>query len=179
MARRPHPGPIAFATVALLTTVAIAGCGTRVRSELSALSSTTLLPAATTSSTLPATTTTVDVAAATAQITSNWEAFFNAQTPLAKRESLLENGAQYEQAFAIASQNQFYAKASAQVVQVQLNAPGQAKVTYNLLVSGHEVVPNATGAAVLQGGVWKVSDQSFCGLATLSVSTGTTVPGCS
>jgi hypothetical protein len=35
-------------------------------------------------------------------------------------------------------------------------------VKYNLVAAG-QTVPS-TGTAVLQGGVWKVGDSSFCGL---------------
>ena len=177
--RHRHASRVVTAAVALLASVAAAGCGTRVRSELTALSSTTLprtttLPP-TTSSTVPATTTTLDVATVTAQITMNWETFFNAATPLAQRQAALENGTNYEAALIAASKNPFYAEASAKVSKVQLTGPTQAAVTYDVLVSGSVKLANSTGTAVLQGNVWKVSDQSFCGLVTIAIPN---IPGC-
>jgi hypothetical protein len=37
-------------------------------------------------------------------------------------------------------------------------------VKYNLVAGGTTVQTGATGTAVLEGGVWKVGDASFCGL---------------
>ena len=168
MARRPHPAMV------LIATVAIAGCGTRVRSELHALSSTTTVPR----TTVPASTTTIDAAAATAQITKNWETFFNAATPLVQREALLEDGTTYEQALTAASKNQFYAQASATVSEVQLTSPTQASVTYDILVGGNPALKGSTGTAVFQGTVWKVSGQTFCGLVS-AIGQDQKFPGCS
>jgi hypothetical protein len=37
-------------------------------------------------------------------------------------------------------------------------------VKYNLIASGQSVLSDTPGTAVLQDGVWKVGDASFCGL---------------
>jgi hypothetical protein len=37
-------------------------------------------------------------------------------------------------------------------------------VKYNLTAAGQSVASGATGVAVLEEGVWKVGDSSFCGL---------------
>jgi len=37
-------------------------------------------------------------------------------------------------------------------------------VNYDLTAAGQSVANGATGVAVLEGGVWKVGDASFCGL---------------
>ena len=45
-----------------------------------------------------------------------------------------------------------------------LESPTQAKVIYSILVGGTPALSNQNGVAVLQNGVWKVGDTSFCGL---------------
>ncbi|HLH84499.1 MAG TPA: hypothetical protein VKV38_14655 [Trebonia sp.] len=45
-----------------------------------------------------------------------------------------------------------------------VTSPTQATVKYDLTAGGQTVASNTTGVAVLQDGVWKVGDASFCGL---------------
>jgi hypothetical protein len=52
------------------------------------------------------------------------------------------------------------------VTSVTLASATQAKVTYTILENGKPALPNQTGIAVKQGGTWKVSIASFCGLLT-------------
>ena len=40
-------------------------------------------------------------------------------------------------------------------------------MTYSILVSGKEALPNQSGVAVYQDGSWKVGEASFCGLLIL------------
>ncbi len=160
--RHRHGERAAVLTLVILVAAFAGGCGTRVRSQLSALSPTTSAP------TVPASTTTSTTVPP--QIATNWETFFNGRTPLAQRVALLENGPQYEQAIITASKNPLQAQATAKVTSVKLTAPDRATVTYDVLV-----LKGSTGIAVLQDGVWKVSDQSFCGLVSLE---GIPIPGC-
>jgi len=150
--------------------VAAAGCGTRVASSAAPSSP---APASTTTSS-QATTTTVDAAAVKAQVTAVWERFFSAQTPLAERRSLLESGAQYDQALAAASKDPRQSQSSARVTDVQLTAPDRAAVIYDVLLNGQPALTGSQGVAILQDGTWKVSGQSFCALVTLAGP----VPGC-
>ena len=94
---------------------------------------------------------------------------------MAQRQSLLENGPQYAAALASFAGNPLATKASAIVHQVTLLPPDHATVTYDVLLSGTPALQGAAGQAVLQDGVWKVTDQSFCSLVTLAGK----VPGCS
>ena len=148
-----------------------AACGTRVADKLAALRS----PSPT--SAPVATTTTTDVAAAKAKIAANWEMFFSAKTPLASRQTVLENGSQYQQALLARSKDPLMAEASAKVNSVELTGPDQASVSYDVSLNGQTALAGATGVAVLQDGVWKVSAQSFCALITLG--TTQSIPGCS
>jgi hypothetical protein len=59
------------------------------------------------------------------------------------------------------------AQTSAKVIGVTVLSPAQAKVTYNILLSGKPVLTNQSGTAVLQDGTWKVGAASFCGLLAL------------
>jgi hypothetical protein len=57
--------------------------------------------------------------------------------------------------------------ASATVSSVTVTSPTQAKVIYSVLVGGTPALKDQPGVAVLQSGIWKVGDQSFCALLTL------------
>lgn len=57
--------------------------------------------------------------------------------------------------------------ASAKVTKVTVTSPTQAKVTYDILVSGTPALSGKTGVAVKQDGTWKVGVASFCGLLAL------------
>ncbi|WP_024793867.1 hypothetical protein [Tomitella biformata] len=45
--------------------------------------------------------------------------------------------------------------------------PGQASVTYSILMDGKSVLADQTGVAVQEDGTWKVSAATFCDLLTL------------
>lgn len=105
--------------------------------------------------------------AATTAITTNWEAFFNAKTPVSKRVSLLQNGSQFQSIIQAQAGSGLAALATAKVTHVTVSSPTQATVTYNILVSGTPQLKNQSGVAVLQNGTWKVGVASFCGLLTL------------
>ncbi|MGW6569039.1 hypothetical protein [Streptomyces sp. NPDC054975] len=125
--------------------------------------------------TRPAATEPADPAAARAEITKNWTAFFDPKTPMEERAKLLENGEQMRPALEALLQNQAASAATAKVTQIEFTSPNDANVTYDLLVSGATAVPASKGTSVLQEDVWKVSTKTLCGLAQLS---GATVPGC-
>lgn len=108
--------------------------------------------------------------AATKAITTNWEAFFNAKTPVSKRIALLQDGSQFASVIRTQSGSGLAALATAKVTHVALTSATQAKVTYNILVSGTPELKNQSGTAVLQNGTWKVGVASFCGLLALENS---------
>lgn len=126
----------------------------------------------------PAATAPADVAAATQQVTRNWEAFFGPTTPAPERLGYLEDAPQLGAAIEAAAKTQAATgPQSAKVVSVTFTKPTEATVTYNLLVNSQVVLPNATGKAVLMDNVWKVSKVTFCSLVQLA-TLGTPVPGC-
>ena len=58
-------------------------------------------------------------------------------------------------------------QASAKVDKVTVTSASQAKVVYTILFAGTPALSNVSGVAVLENGMWKVGDVSFCGLLTL------------
>jgi hypothetical protein len=101
---------------------------------------------------------------AVAQITANWEAFFNPATPNAKRVLLLENGAQFASAINAFSASPLAQSVSSKVDSVSVTSATKANVKYDLTAAGTPVATGQTGTSVLQNGVWKVGDDVFCGL---------------
>ncbi|MEU0400585.1 hypothetical protein ABZ318_10070 [Streptomyces sp. NPDC006197] len=116
-----------------------------------------------------------DPAAARAEITKNWTAFFDPKTPTAEKTRLLENGEQMAPVLAAFAGDKNAAASAAKVKNVDFTSPDGANVTYDLLVGGNPALPDAKGTSVLQGDTWKVSVKTLCGLVELS---GVTVPGC-
>ena len=113
--------------------------------------------------------------AAAAQITANWEKFFNASTPTSERVALLQNGAAF--AVAISGLSHLVSGLGAKVTAVTVNSATTATVTYNLTASGSTLLSGQTGKAVYENGVWKVGDASLCGLIKL-VPGGSTPTAC-
>lgn len=104
---------------------------------------------------------------ALSQIKTNWEAFFNPKTPLARREALVQNGQLFAGIMKAQAGSGLASSVTAQVSKVHVVSDSQAKVTYTILVSGNPMLRNQNGVAVKEGGVWKVGDASFCGLLAL------------
>ncbi|KOG36339.1 MULTISPECIES: hypothetical protein [Streptomyces] len=116
-----------------------------------------------------------DPAAARTEITDNWTAFFDPDTPTAEKTALLENGEQMAPVLAAFAGDKNAAATSAKVDNIDFTSPSGANVTYDLLVNGDVALPDSRGTSVLQDGTWKVSVKTLCGLVELS---GVTVPGC-
>jgi hypothetical protein len=143
--------------------VGIAACGSSNNSGASASPSTSA-PA----TSAPATSASAAASgSAAALITSNWEAFFSAKTPVAKRVALLQNGQVFAAVIRAQAKSSLASSASAKVTKVTVTSPSQAKVTYSILVGGTPALSNQSGVAVYQNGTWKVGLASFCGLLTL------------
>lgn len=170
LGRRPRLAALAAAAVLVLTPAVACsddGEGRYDGSETSAPAGTTTAPAAADEPD--------DPAAAQAEITRNWTAFFNPGTPTAERVKLLENGEQMQAVLAAFGGDENAAATSAKVTGVEFTSDAGANVTYDLLVGGAPALPDAQGTSVLQDGTWKVSVKTLCGLVELS---GVTVPGC-
>ena len=144
----------------LMFALAITACSS---SGSSSSSTATSAPAATTSA-ATASSSAAAGGSAVAQITANWEAFFNPATPNAKRVLLLENGAQFASAINAFSASPLAQSVSSKVDSVSVTSATKANVKYDLTAAGTAVATGQTGASVLQDGVWKVGDEVFCGL---------------
>ncbi|MEE1787639.1 hypothetical protein PUR71_32735 [Streptomyces sp. SP17BM10] len=132
-------------------------------------------PGASASGTAPA-----DPAAAKAEITANWEKFFDPATPIADKAVLLQNGDVLLPVLQGFSQDPRVGQVQAKVSDVTFTDATHATVTYALSLQGTVVEPNATGQAVLEGGTWKVGRATLCGLLTQAAgASGTPIPGCS
>jgi hypothetical protein len=103
---------------------------------------------------------------AAAEITANWEKFFNSSTPTSQRVALLQNGSVF--AAAISSLSHLVSGLGATVTGVTVNSPTSATVNYNLTASGSSLLSGQTGQAVYENGVWKVGDASLCALLKLA-----------
>jgi len=144
----------------LVFALAITACSS---SGSSSSSTATSAPAATTTA-ATASSSAAAGGSAVAQITANWEAFFNPATPNAKRVLLLENGAQFASAISAFSASPLAQSVSSKVDSVSLTSATKANVKYDLTAAGTSVASGQTGTSVLQDGVWKVGDDVFCGL---------------
>lgn len=116
-----------------------------------------------------------DPAAAKAEITRNWTAFFDPKTPTGERIKLLENGEKMAPVLGAFAADKTARTASAKVKAIAFTSPSGADVTYDLLVGGSPALPDAKGTSVLQNDTWKVSVKTLCGLVQLS---GAQAPGC-
>jgi hypothetical protein len=104
---------------------------------------------------------------AKAQITANWEAFFNGQTSAAKKIQLLQNGQKFAAVINAQAGSGLASTAGAKVTAVVVNSATSATVSYDITLSGATALANQTGTAVYQDGKWKVGDVSFCQLLKL------------
>ena len=106
-------------------------------------------------------------AQAKAKITANWQKFFDPSVPVSQKPILIENGSQMQATLQTQSTNPLAKMIKAQVTDVTLQGNNQAVVTYNILSTQTNqtlLPPGSKGQAVMQGGDWKVSQATFCGL---------------
>ena len=104
---------------------------------------------------------------ATAQITTNWEKFFNSSTPLSQRVALLQNGSTFSSAIQSFSSLPLANGIGAKVTGVTVTSATMATVTYSIVSGSTTLLGGQSGTAVLQDGTWKVGDASLCNLFKL------------
>jgi hypothetical protein len=104
---------------------------------------------------------------AAAQISANWEKFFDSSTPVAEKAKLLQNGSTFSSAIQSFTQLPLANGIGAKVTAVVVNSATTATVSYNIVAGGSTLLANQTGKAVYQDGIWKVGDASLCGLFKL------------
>jgi hypothetical protein len=90
------------------------------------------------------------------------------KTPAATKATLVQDGSTtLAPVLAGQATNPQAQLTSAKVTAVTVSG-STAAVTWDLLLSGTPVLSGQKGTAVLEGGTWKVSKASFCGLLKLS-----------
>ncbi|MFE6837619.1 hypothetical protein ACFVFI_22675 [Streptomyces sp. NPDC057705] len=111
-----------------------------------------------------------DPEAAKAQIEKNWATFFDPDTPVKEKAELLQHGEMLAVLLGLfgADADADTPETSVEIKDITFTSPTEAKVTYDLLVSGIPALEDSKGVAVLDDGVWKVSLKSLCGLIELS-----------
>jgi hypothetical protein len=147
----------------LALVAAVAACSSSSSSSSTSPPSSSAPPSSAPASSAPASSS----SSATAQITANWEAFFSGKTPAAKKISLLQNGQTFASIINAQAGSSLATSAAAKVSSVTMTSSTQAKVVYDITLSGATALSNQTGTAVYQGGTWKVGDASFCALLSL------------
>jgi hypothetical protein len=105
--------------------------------------------------------------AAVAEITTNWEKFFNASTPLSQRVALLQNGSSFSSAIDSFSKLPLANGIGAKVTGVTMTSATMATVTYSIVSGSTTLLGGQSGTAVYQDGMWKVGDASLCNLFKL------------
>jgi len=180
---------IAVPVMGLALTTAAAACSSSSSSTAAAPSASSSAPAPSSSAASPsapasspaAPSSSAPAAAgggnAKAQITTNWEAFFNGQTGAAKKISLLQNGDKFSAIIKAQAGSGLASSAGAKVTAVVVNSATSATVSYDITLSGATALPNQTGTAVYEDGMWKVGDVSFCQLLKLE-NNGTAPAAC-
>lgn len=113
----------------------------------------------------------VSTGGAAASVTQAWETFFSGSSTAQQKIDHLQNGQQFSQLIQAQANSPLAKSASAKVTDVAVNG-ASAAVTYSVLFNGSPVLQNQKGQALLENGVWKVSDASFCQLLALENSVG-------
>jgi hypothetical protein len=104
---------------------------------------------------------------AAAEITANWEKFFDSSTSVAEKAKLLENGGTFSSAIQSLVNLPLASGLGAKVTAVVVNSATTATVSYNIVAGGSTLLANQTGKAVYQDGIWKVGDATLCNLFKL------------
>jgi hypothetical protein len=144
-------GRVVLAACLLALPVVLAACGSK------SSAATTPTPSASVSAS----------SSTAAAVTSSWVKFFNGATPAAAKITLLQNGQAFATVITAQANSPLAKSAQAKVSSVTVTSPTTATVNYSIVEGGQVAVPNQTGQAVLQGGVWKVSAPSFQALLKL------------
>ena len=176
VARRIILAPVLGLALALAVTACSSSGSSSSSSAPPASSSPTSAPVGS-SSAVPASSSASGNSAAVAQITANWQKFFNSTTPLSQRVALLQNGSTFSSAINDFSKLPLAGGIGAKVTGVTVTSATSATVTYNIVSGSTTLLGGQKGTAVNQDGTWKVGDASLCGLFKL-VPGGTVPAAC-
>jgi hypothetical protein len=164
--------------LALAATVAACSSGSSTSAAGSGSGSASAPASASAAASGPSATSTFNSPSAVAAITATWEKFFDSSTSTAERVALLQNGSTFSGAIKDFASLPLASGLGAKVTNVTLNSPTSATVTYTITSSGTSLLSGQKGAAVYQGGTWKVGDTSLCALFKL-IPGGTVPSACS
>ena len=158
----------------LALAAAVAACSSSGTSSSSSAPATSAPATSASASSAPASS---NNSTAVAEITANWEKFFNFSTPTSERVALLQNGSAFSSAISALSKIPLASGIGAKVTSVTVNSATSATVNYNLVSGSSTLLSGQTGKAVYEDGTWKVGDASLCGLFKL-VPGGTVPAAC-
>jgi hypothetical protein len=167
---------LAAPALGLVLLTAISACSSGSSSSSSSSTTTPSTPASSSASASSSPAASGGSSSAVAEITTNWNTFFNSSTPNSKRVQLLENGSQFSSAITAFAASPLAGAVTSKVDSVTLTSSTQATVKYDLSAMGTTVASGASGTSVLQDGTWKVGDDVFCGLLTEAKGAGLTIP---
>ena len=98
----------------------------------------------------------------------NFKSFFSANTTMAERQKLLQNGSQFAQAMSGEFTQLSNEAPSVIINSASLTNATTLKLNYTVELNAQPVLPNQNGEALKIGGVWQVSDATFCQLLSLA-----------
>jgi hypothetical protein len=101
------------------------------------------------------------------QIKSAYETFFSADTSVAERVAVLQDGPRFKALVTSFASNPLAKKVSVDVSSVMLTGANTATVDYTVKLSGSGL-PTEIGSAVKENGKWKVGDGGLCKLVALA-----------
>jgi hypothetical protein len=109
-------------------------------------------------------------AQAKAEITTNWEKFFDPSIPLTQKSGIVENYTQLKPILEAQSANPQAQQIKAKVQDVTLSGSDRATVRYDIISTQNNtpILPNASGESVKVSGKWAVSLKTFCALIKLA-----------
>ena len=178
VARRIILAPVLGLALALAVSACSSSSSSSSSSSASSASSSSAPVSSAPVSSAPASSSSSGNSAAVAEITTNWEKFFNASTPLSQRVALLENGSSFSSAIDSFSKLPLANGIGAKVTGVTVTSATMATVTYSIVSGSTTLLAGQTGTAVNQDGTWKVGDASLCNLFKL-VPGGSVPAACS
>jgi hypothetical protein len=113
-----------------------------------------------------------------AAIKSVYQKFVDLSVPVDQKLGLIQDGAEFKDAMEAEAKNPQAKNIGFQVTDVKVTSANLADVTFTILSSGSPLLPNQHGFAVKEGGTWKVSGATFCGLLAAQAPTAV-APVCS
>ena len=167
VARRIILAPVLGLALALAVTACSSSSSSSSSSTASSAASSSAPASSAPASSAPASSSSSGNSAAVAQITANWEKFFDASTPLSERVALLQNGSSFSSAIDSFSKLPLANGIGAKVTGVTVTSATSATVTYSIVSGSTTLLGGQTGTAVYEDGMWKVGDASLCNLFKL------------